>query len=79
MGPERIKELLWRQLSAPVRWTDVMQTLGPVPAAECGPGTVLQGIAKRMDGGPHVSPAGTMAHAEAFEVENAEAVENEEI
>ena len=79
MGPERIKELLWRQLSAPVRWTDVMQTLGPVPAAECGPGTVLQGIAKRMDGGPHVSPAGTMAQAEAFEVENIEAVENEEI
>lgn len=76
--PGRIRTLLWQQISGPVRWTEVMRTLGPVPAAECGPGHVLQGIAKRMDGAPHVSPAGTMAAAEALEFEEAEAEEHRE-
>ena len=73
---ERIRMLLWQQISGPVRWTEVMRTLGPVPAAECGPGNVLQGLAKRMEGAPHVSPAGTMAAA--FEVEKTETDEHRE-
>ncbi len=63
--PDRIKELLARQIDSPVQWTKVMQTLGPVPALEAGPGNVLAGLAKRMDGAPIVSPAGTLEHARA--------------
>lgn len=58
--PEEIRELLARQICAPVRWTDVMRTVGAVPALEVGPGNVLQGLAKRMDGGPQVTSAGTV-------------------
>ena len=65
-GPETIKELLWKQLYSPVRWTDVMATLGPVRAIEAGPGKVLQGLAKRTDDGPEVSGAGTLEQAQAL-------------
>lgn len=76
--PERIRTLLWEQIAGPVRWTDVMRRFGPIPAAECGPGNVLQGIAKRMEEAPHVSPAGTIAAAEALEFEEVEAEEHRE-
>ena len=62
--PQVIKELLWKQLYLPVRWTDAMTALGPVRALEVGPGNVLQGIAKRMEDAPEVSPAGTLRQAE---------------
>jgi [acyl-carrier-protein] S-malonyltransferase len=58
--PERIRELLGRQVSAPVQWTKVMETTGERSCLEVGPGTVLQGLAKRMPGGPVISPAGTL-------------------
>jgi len=61
--PERIRELLAQQICAPIRWTQVFETLGAVPAVECGPGKVLQGIAKRMDGAPDVALAGTLDEA----------------
>ena len=64
--PETIKELLWKQLYSPVRWTDVMATLGPVRAIEAGPGRVLQGLAKRIDDAPEVSVAGTLEEAQAL-------------
>ena len=64
--PETIKELLWKQLYSPVRWTDVMAALGPVRAIEAGPGKVLQRLAKRMDDGPEVSGAGTLEQAQAL-------------
>jgi len=63
---EAIRALLADQITSPVRWTSVMQTLGPVAALEVGPGRVLQGIAKRMDGGPVVRSAGTVADIEAI-------------
>lgn len=62
---EAIRALLADQITSPVRWTSVMQTLGPVAALEVGPGRVLQGISKRMDGGPVVRSAGTVADIEA--------------
>lgn len=64
--PDVIKELLWKQLYSPVRWTDVMTAVGAVEAVECGPGKVLQGIAKRIEGGPAVTLAGSLDQAGAL-------------
>jgi [acyl-carrier-protein] S-malonyltransferase len=47
-----IRERLIRQISSPVRWTETMAALsadGPVVFVESGPGSVLCGLAKRMD------------------------------
>jgi len=56
--PEAIRALLSEQLYSPVRWTEVMAEIGAQPAIEVGPGNVLRGLAKRMDGAPHVQSAG---------------------
>lgn len=61
--PGEVRALLAQQLYSPVRWTDVLNTLGAVDAVEAGPGNVLQGIAKRMDGAPAVQLAGTLEQA----------------
>jgi [acyl-carrier-protein] S-malonyltransferase len=66
--PETIRELLARQICAPIRWTHVFETIGSVPAVECGPGKALQGIAKRMDNAPDVRVAGTFEEAAQLEV-----------
>ena len=50
--PEKIKDTLVRQLYSPVRWTETVQMLvreGIAQSAECGPGKVLAGLAKRID------------------------------
>lgn len=65
--PARIRDLLGEQICAPVRWTGVMTTLGPVPALEVGAGKVLQGLAKRTDGAPDVRLAGTIDDINALE------------
>lgn len=59
-NPEVIRELLWKQLFSPVRWTEVMHTVGNVHALEVGPGKVLQGIAQRIEGAPTIQSAGTL-------------------
>jgi len=49
---EAIGQALVRQLYLPVRWTDCVQALiaaGATRIAECGPGKVLTGLAKRID------------------------------
>ena len=58
--PESIRELLWKQLAAPVRWTEVMLAIGAEPALEIGPGNALKGIARRTEGGPVVTSAGSI-------------------
>ena len=61
---------LLRQLTSPVRWTDVVGALaGDFPSAlfvEMGPGSVLTGLVKRI--APHVATAscGTAAEIEAL-------------
>jgi [acyl-carrier-protein] S-malonyltransferase len=48
-----IRDALTRQLYMPVRWTETIQKLagdGLTLMAECGPGKVLAGLAKRIDG-----------------------------
>lgn len=64
--PTQIKGLLWKQLTSPVRWTEVMALVGQVKALEVGPGRVLQGIAKRAEGAPTIELAGTFDAAQAL-------------
>ena len=48
--PAKIKDALVRQAYSPVRWVETMQkiaSLDIVTVAECGPGKVLAGLAKR--------------------------------
>ena len=49
---DKIKDALVRQLYSPVRWTETVNTLvseGITESAECGPGKVLAGLAKRIN------------------------------
>lgn len=49
--PEEIKDNLIQQLTAPVRWTQIMQNMaahGMTELIEVGPGTVLQGLVKKV-------------------------------
>ena len=51
--PEAIKDALVRQAAAPVRWVETvrkMRELGVTHVLECGPGRVLAGTVKRIDG-----------------------------
>ena len=50
--PEQIKENLIAQLTAPVRWTQIMKNMladGVDSFTELGPGAVLQGMIKKVD------------------------------
>ncbi len=49
----QIKDALVRQAASPVRWVETVQkiaTLGITHVIECGPGKVLSGLTKRIDG-----------------------------
>ena len=51
--PARIRDALVRQAAAPVRWVETvrrMAQLGVTHVVECGPGRVLAGMIKRIDG-----------------------------
>ena len=51
--PQRIKQALARQASNPVRWVEVVRRIageGISHVAECGPGKVLAGLTRRIDG-----------------------------
>lgn len=59
-NPEEIKKNLVAQLTAPVKWTQIMQNMiadGATEVIEVGPGTVLQGLFKKVDRGFPVSSA----------------------
>ncbi len=50
---DEIRHLLFRQLTSPVRWEESivgMITDGATSFAEIGPGKVLQGLVKRING-----------------------------
>lgn len=52
--PVRIKDALVRQAYSPVRWIETVQEIarrGATHVFECGPGKVLAGMTKRIDGG----------------------------
>ncbi len=51
--PDQIKDALARQACNPVRWVEVihyMAAAGVTHVAECGPGKVLAGLTRRIDG-----------------------------
>jgi [acyl-carrier-protein] S-malonyltransferase len=51
--PVRIKDNLLKQLTSPVRWTQSVKNMladGAAEFTELGPGTVLQGLVKRISG-----------------------------
>ena len=51
--PQRIKDNLLQQLTSPVRWTQSVKNMladGATEFREIGPGTVLQGLVKRISG-----------------------------
>jgi [acyl-carrier-protein] S-malonyltransferase len=59
-NPEEIKKNLVAQLTAPVKWTQIMQQMiadGATEVVEVGPGTVLQGLFKKVDRAFPVSSA----------------------
>jgi len=50
--PQRIRDALYRQAFAPVRWVEVVQAMrgqGMTHVFECGPGRALAGMVKRID------------------------------
>lgn len=67
-GLPAIRDALVRQLYLPVRWTDCVQALagrGASRLAECGPGKVLTGLAKRIDKTLDARALGTAAEFDA--------------
>jgi len=51
-APEEIRDLLKRQVTAPVRWAETMRVMldrRPALVLECGPGRVLRGLLRRAD------------------------------
>lgn len=53
VSAREIREALSSQMIAPVRWRETMGTLAhdaPVAVVEAGPGTVLRGLARRVEG-----------------------------
>ena len=51
--PLRIKDALVRQAYSPVRWIETIQEIarrGTTHVFECGPGKVLAGMTKRIEG-----------------------------
>jgi [acyl-carrier-protein] S-malonyltransferase len=51
--PDAIRDALYRQAFGPVRWVEVVQALrarGLAHVVECGPGKVLAGMVRRIDG-----------------------------
>ena len=51
--PARIRDALYRQAFGPVRWVECVQAIqarGINHVLECGPGKVLAGMNKRIDG-----------------------------
>ena len=58
-NPELIKANLVSQLTSPVRWTQIVQNMvadGAVHFVELGPGSVLQGLVKKI--APEVEATG---------------------
>ncbi|KAA2285627.1 ACP S-malonyltransferase [Arenimonas fontis] len=67
-GVQSIRDALVRQLYLPVRWTECVQALaarGVTRIAECGPGKVLTGLAKRIEKSLDARAIGTPADFDA--------------
>ena len=70
-SPQRVKELLVRQVDGPVRWEESvrhMQEAGITLALEIGPGKVLAGLMKRISKDTKVLSVGDLASLEQVPV-----------
>jgi [acyl-carrier-protein] S-malonyltransferase len=64
-----LRDLVARQIAAPVRWAESMRALRgcwPGPALELGPGAVLKGLLRRIDRSAACIPVGDRAGLEAL-------------
>jgi [acyl-carrier-protein] S-malonyltransferase len=71
---DEIREALLKQLTAPVRWSETIQRMaadGATEFIEVGPGTVLQGLVKRIVAGASTSGIETPEQIDAFNAANA--------
>ncbi|MBI1320913.1 MAG: ACP S-malonyltransferase [Candidatus Hydrogenedens sp.] len=66
--PERIRTLLAEQLYSPVRWSETIRH-ATEPCYETGPGSVLAGLSKRIEGAPPATGVGTVEAAGAVVVD----------
>jgi len=67
-GVQSIRDALVRQLYLPVQWTGCVQALaakGATRVAECGPGKVLSGLARRIDKGLDARAIGLVGEFES--------------
>ncbi|MCW5568387.1 MAG: ACP S-malonyltransferase [Dokdonella sp.] len=75
-GVQAIRDALVRQLYLPVQWTGCVQALaakGVTRIAECGPGKVLSGLAKRIDKGLDARAIGLVGEFESARADWAQA------
>ena len=71
-GPDEIRAAMVAQVKKSVRWAECFADMvgaGMERAAECGPGTVLAGLAKRMNPTAPVASVGDLAGAAAAAAE----------
>ena len=64
---KELRELLYRQLTSPVRWVDSVKNMirdGATTFIEVGPGTVLTGLLKKIDRGVRGIAVGTVENLE---------------
>lgn len=67
--PEVIRELLARQITSPVLWTDSIREMsgrGVREIIECGPGNVLAGLCRRIDRELEVTSVGTLEQLDSY-------------
>lgn len=68
--PADARALLARQLTAPVRWTEVVRAIAAsyphARYAELGPGNVLAGLVRKIVPGAQIVPCGTTADLDAL-------------
>ena len=67
--PQRLRQLLLEQVTAPVRWTEsilALAEMGVDRAIEAGPGSVLRGLGRRITRDIKISTAGTADEIEGF-------------
>ena len=65
MNPDHYADLLTRQIVMPVRWRELVQNTGTLHFVECGPGTVLSGLVRRI-----------VSEAETISLGTSEAIKN---
>ncbi|MFC1614039.1 ACP S-malonyltransferase [Gemmatimonadota bacterium] len=68
--PEKMRDLLARQITGPVRWHSSIKRMiefGAESFIEVGPGTVLSGLMRRIDRNQETKSIGTLEQIESFQ------------